>query len=505
MDKYAIYLRKSRADLEAEKLGEGETLARHKKILTEFAVRKELYVEKIYQEIGSGETIEARPQIQALINDCYAGLYRGIIVIDVDRLSRGNQGDMQVIMDCLRFSNNRGGILVVTPTKTYDVAHNADDEEYMEFVLFMSRREYKTIQKRLLRGKQQAVVEGNYLASHRPYGYDIKKLKRGRTLVPNPDEAPVVKRIFEWVVREGLSPAGVKKRLDAEGVPTYNGDPEWSVKSIKNLLTNPVYAGKVRWNNRVKVKALVNGKLTTTRVRGGDDVKLLYDGKHEALVDEEMYQEAVRRYPRDKTRTDFELKNPFAGLLLCAKCGKMLRYMSDGKRAKYPDRLIHQPYTKCQIKSAKLDDVMDAFVHALKLYVEDFELRLDKLPAPDENSVAERLEAMRTELRKVEKRLAKLFDAWEDGNISDNEFVQRKDVNNKRIEAIKAEIEEVETYIPEREDYEDKVVMLSEAIELLRDPDVSAEAKNECLKKIIEKIEFSRETRDEFVLDVFLR
>ena len=64
MDRYVIYLRKSRADVEAEKLGEGETLARHKKILTELAARKGLYVEKIYEEIVSGETIEARPEIQ---------------------------------------------------------------------------------------------------------------------------------------------------------------------------------------------------------------------------------------------------------------------------------------------------------------------------------------------------------------------------------------------------------------------------------------------------------
>lgn len=54
-DIYAIYLRKSRADVEAEKLGEGETLARHKKILTELAARKGLYIGKIYQEIVSGE------------------------------------------------------------------------------------------------------------------------------------------------------------------------------------------------------------------------------------------------------------------------------------------------------------------------------------------------------------------------------------------------------------------------------------------------------------------
>ena len=67
MDKYAIYLRKSRADVEAEKLGEGETLARHKKILTELAARNGYYIEKIYHEIVSGETIQARPQMQELI------------------------------------------------------------------------------------------------------------------------------------------------------------------------------------------------------------------------------------------------------------------------------------------------------------------------------------------------------------------------------------------------------------------------------------------------------
>ena len=53
LDVYAIYLRKSRADLEAEKLGEGETLARHKKILTELAARKGFYIGEIYQEIIS--------------------------------------------------------------------------------------------------------------------------------------------------------------------------------------------------------------------------------------------------------------------------------------------------------------------------------------------------------------------------------------------------------------------------------------------------------------------
>lgn len=283
-DKYAIYLRKSRADLEAERLGEGETLARHKKTLTELAVRKGLYVEKIYQEIVSGETIEARPEIQKLISDCYAGKYRGIIIVEVTRLSRGNQGDAQIIMDCLRYSNKNNGMLVVTPTKVCDVAHSAEDEEYMEFELFMSRREYKMIKKRMERGRIQAVIEGNYMGSYRPYGYNILKTRTSRTLVPNTDEAPIVKQIYEWTPKENLTPGKIVKRLNAMGVPTYSGDPEWSIATVRTILTNPTYTGKIRWNDRMMIKTMVDGSLVSSRPRSNHtDHYMLYDGKHEAL------------------------------------------------------------------------------------------------------------------------------------------------------------------------------------------------------------------------------
>ena len=75
MDEYAIYLRKSRKDLELEAMGEGETLARHKNDLLELAQKKELKIAKIYEEMVSGESIEDRPQIQELLNEVIAGKY----------------------------------------------------------------------------------------------------------------------------------------------------------------------------------------------------------------------------------------------------------------------------------------------------------------------------------------------------------------------------------------------------------------------------------------------
>lgn len=509
LDRWAIYLRKSRADLEAEKLGEGETLARHKKILTELAARKGLYVEKIYQEIVSGaESIQDRPEIKKLIEDCYAGKYRGIIIIEVTRLSRGSQGDAQIIMDCLKYANRNNGLLVVTPTKTYDVAHNSDDEEYMEFELFMSRREYKMIKKRMDRGRKQAVVEGNYMGAYRPYGYNIIKSKTARTLIPHPDESSVVKSIFAWAC-QGMTPGKIARKLTNMGIPTYRGEAEWSDATIKSIITNPTYTGKVRWNDRMQVKTMVNGELVTSRPRSSHtDHYMEYEGKHKqhALVDEETFKAVSSRFYADKTKSGLKLSNPLAGIFMCKHCQKMMQYQGyKHHQGKTSPRFVHKSSQLCKVKSVMVDDVLKALAHSLRLYIEDFEVKVDNLPDVDENTITEQLEALQAQLRKTEKKLSKLFDAWEDEDITDNEFVERKAVNTQRIEAIKAQMEELEDSIPEKEEYEELVMLLSDALEALLDPEVDAESKNAFLKQIVKKIEFSRENEDEFILDVFLR
>ena len=509
LDSYAIYLRKSRADAEAEKLGEGETLARHKKILTELAARKGLYVGKIYQELVSGETIEARPEIQKLIEDCYAGKYRGIIIVEVTRLSRGSQGDAQIIMDCLKYGNKNNGILVVTPTKTYDVARNYDDSEYLEFELFMSRREYKMIQKRMDRGRKQAVVEGNFMGSYRPYGYDILKTKTGRTLIPNAEEAPIVKFIYEWTIKENLTPNKIAQRLTAMGTPTYSGDPEWSKETVKTILTNPTYIGKVRWNDRMQVKTMVNGELVTSRPRSNHtDHYMLYDGKHlqHALVDEETFNKVGERFHSDKTKGNLKLTNPLAGLLICPKCNKVMAYQSYKQhQGRVAPRYIHKQSSLCKVKSVMASDVMNALVHSLKLFIKDFETKIDNLPDVDENTIQSQITALEKEMQKVKKKLSKAFDDYEDGIYSANDFVERKAKHNQTLERIQNQIDELENSIPEKEEYQEIITMLSDTLEAITDETLDADVKNAYLKQVIDRIEFSRENDDEFILDVQLK
>lgn len=506
MDKYVIYLRKSRADVEAEKLGEGETLTRHKKILTELAARKGLYVEKIYEEIVSGETIEARPEIQKMIQECYDGKYKGILIVEVTRLSRGSQGDAQTILDCLKYSNRNNGVLVITPTKTYDVAHSQEDEEYMEFELFMSRREYKMIQKRMDRGRKQAVVEGNYMGSYRPYGFDILKTRTSRTLTPNPNEAPIVKQIYEWSVKDNYTPGQIMRKLIAMGVPTYTGAPEWSIATVKDIIKNPVYIGKVRWNHRMRVKTMKDGHLVSNRPRSNDtDHYMLYDGKHEALIDEETYNKANERFSSDKTKYTFELKNVLAGMLVCPKCGKAMAYRGYESRTNTAPRILHSYSQKCKVKSALYDDVVNAVIHCLKLYIEDFEMKVSNIPDTNENAVQNQIVMFEKEEKKIKRKLERLFNSWEEELISDNEFVSRKAVHAERLENIKDEIAKLEDSIPEKEEYSEQIIKLSEALELIKDPLIDISIKNSYLKTIVDKIEFSRENNSEFILDITLR
>lgn len=507
LDTYAIYLRKSRSDDENETVE--QTLAKHKKILTDLAAKKGLYVGKIYQEVVSGaESIEGRPQIQQLIADCYAGMYRGIIIVEVTRLSRGSQGDAQKIMDCLKYSNMNNGVLVVTPTKVYDIAHNGDDEEYMEFELFMSRREYKMINKRMNRGRLQCIVEGEYMSSYRPYGWEVIEVGKKRTLTPKDDEYRIGKLIYHWKI-EGMTTHAIAKKLTLMGVPTYTGNsPDWSKETIKDFLRNPVNMGKVRWNDRMQVKVMSDGELKTSRPRSNHtEHYMLYDGIHKdkAMVTEEDWKLANKGFKTDRTKANLALTNVLAGLLTCKNCGRVMHYQSYKQRKNTAPRFLHPVTQHCKVKSVIADDVLSAVAHSLRLYIEDFELKMEGLPTVSEDAVSVQIDALNKELRKIQRKLDKLFDDYEDEIYTANEFVERKAKHNERIESIKEQIATLENTIPEKEEYEDKVRRLVDALEALEDETVDAETKNRFLKEIVDRIEFSRENNEEFILDVYLK
>ena len=226
---YDIYLRKSRADRDAEANGGGDTLLRHRTALLDLARRMDLTIFHIFEEVVSGESIANRPEMQKLLAEVEGGSIAGVLVMEVERLARGNTRDQGIVAETFQYSNTK----IITPLKIYDPADESD-QEYFEFGLFMSRREYKTINRRLQRGRMASLQEGKYIAAAAPYGYERVKIKgaKGYTLAIVEDRAQVVRHIYDMYINGLLQPDGslrnigssvIAKQLDREGTPSPSG------------------------------------------------------------------------------------------------------------------------------------------------------------------------------------------------------------------------------------------------------------------------------------------
>ena len=269
MEQYLIYLRKSRVDRDAENNGSVDTLERHRKALLDLARKGHYTIAKIYEEVVSGDTIAERPEMQKLLRDVETGDYAGVLVMEVERLARGRTSDQGIVADTFKYSGTR----IITPARIYDPEDEAD-EEYFEFGLFLSRREYKTINRRLQRGKKASLSEGKYIAGTAPYGYEKTRAPgKGKTLAIVHEEAEVVRRIYDLYAHGEVQPDGtlrrlgsytIAKKLDAEGIPSPS-DGKWLPCTVRDILVNPTYCGALRWGYRPTVKNMVDGEMVERR------------------------------------------------------------------------------------------------------------------------------------------------------------------------------------------------------------------------------------------------
>ncbi len=507
--------------MEAEERGEGETLARHRKLLLDFAARCGLSITKEYSEVVTGENIAARPMMQQLLQDVEQGLWAGVLVVEVERLARGDTIDQGIVAQTFKYTDTK----ILTPVKTYDPS-NEFDEEYFEFGLFMSRREYKTINRRLQAGRIASVKEGKYVSNKAPYGYVRRKLEKekGYTLDPHPDEADVVRMIYEWYV-DGTEIKGehrrigvqlISRKLNSMGIKPKYGD-AWVPVSIRDIIMNPVYAGKIRWNWRPQTKKMVGGQLTVERPRSKN--ALVTDGLHPAIVSQELFDRAQQIMSANAARPvglRHKVSNPLSGLVFCGKCGRAMqrRPYTTGQE----DSLICTA-TSCDNISSALAMVERRILDALADWVADYKLRLDpqkERRIVNQTAITEKaLQRIDAELSDLDKQKSSLHDLLERGVYDVDTFMSRSSVISDRIKSAKADREKLASEIAAEKLREANRIQLVPRIEHLLyvyNDLPSAAAKNELLKEVLEKVVYIKEVNgrwhhppDAFDIQIFPR
>lgn len=435
---YCIYLRKSRLDMEAEAHGEGDTLARHRRALLDLARRMGISITQIYEEVVSGETIDARPEVKKLLRDVEAGRWKGVLCMEVERLARGNTTDQGLIADTFKYSDTK----IITPLKTYDPSDEFD-EEFFEFGLFRSRMEYRTINRRLQRGREASLREGKYIAGAAPYGYERYKLRgqKGYSLRVVPEKAETVKQIFQWYVYGEISPDGstaplgadsIAKKLDHMGIPSPSGG-KWPTCTVRDIISNPTYSGKIRWSYRPTIKQMVHGRRVVTRPV--DNNASYSDGIHDAIVTPEIWQRAqdiLKSRSHAPVPKSTQIRNPLAGLVVCAKCGRnMLRLQAAHGRA-----TLKCPNKDCDCVSSPLEDVETAVVSSLTSWLADYKVKLGDLPL-DESDPSEGVQREVTQLEQslatLHKQMDSLYDLVEQGAYTPELFLKRSKAISTKI------------------------------------------------------------------------
>lgn len=431
--KVCIYLRKSRADRDRPDVPLEDVLNNHEAILLAFAEKNNLEIAGIKKEVVSGESLARRPEMLKLLEEVEEGLYDAVLVKDFDRLGRGSMMEQGIIIETFRKSAAK----IITPEKTYDL-ENEFDEEYIDLSAFFARKELKMITKRLHSGRMKSISDGNYISPHAPYGYD----RKNKTLAINEREAAVVRLIFELYADRGLGTAGIAKYLTDRGLPNKHGGADWDKTTIRNLLRNPVYIGKITWNKR-EYRYLGSGKRTSRFVSYSK--WNIYNGRHEAIIDTDLFERAqqaagVKRPPSvNRAKT---LRNPLANLLKCSGCGSAMTIRTAAGRA---DTV--RCYRNCgKSAGSYLSAVDDRLVTLLNLFLSDHEISFyyrDCGIKADAGGIisANALESLQDRKKKLKSQMNKLYDLLEQGVYDNNTFLERSKTLAESLRLIESGIE----------------------------------------------------------------
>ena len=498
-ERVLLHLRKSRADLEEEARGEGETLAKHEKFLLRFAKDNNLNIIKVRRELESGEFLIHRPKMLKTLSEVEQCLYDGVLCMDIDRLGRGRKQDQGIILETFKNSNTK----IITPRKIYDLSDEWD-EEYVDFEQFMAHKELRYINRRLQRGRISSVESGNYIGAKVPYGYQVKNEGRGnRYLIPHPEQAPVIKMIFEWYTHDDpkyrMGSNKIANELNRLEYLSATGK-RWQPSSVLFILKNAVYAGRIQWKKKEIKKSVIPGKKKDTRTRPVDEW-IDVQGKHKPLVFMETFLKA-QEILRGKYHVPYQLEhgivNPLAGLIRCDMCGASM-VLRPYINQRYPHIKCYN--RNCTNKSARFMYVEEKVIEGLKFWLKQYKINWKNQKSIEKNIkplkfLEKSLTKLNRELAELNEQKSRLHDFLEKGIYSTEVFLERSQIIAGRLESTRQAIlglqEQLEKERAINKTYVDIIPAVKNVIDLYYKTDDPAK-RNNLIKSVLNYATYRKE------------
>ena len=324
------------------------------------------------------------------------------------------------------------------------------------------------------RGMTEKVERGGAV-SIPAFGYNIVDKK----YVINPDTAPIVRQIYADYLN-GMGALQIAHKINDMGIRTTRGN-LWENRTIDYILRNPVYIGKIRWNP--------NGR---TRRNYDDPNIMIVDGQHEPIIDEvsfnkvqaiyEVNQKKHARYAHAKGKKYMYMLH---GLVKCSDCGASLSMSARGQGLQCIRYTKGQCKTSHYISVKKLNEMVISTVEA------SFRTGLFKVIVKNSQPAAEVTEIdVAALIEREQQKYARIKEAFESGVYTVEELRESKMLIDERINALRAQAVK-----PQHTEKALRKKIINEnqnAVQMLIDPSVSEEEKNEILRGFVDSIIFDR-------------
>lgn len=450
-----------------------------KRLILDYAKKNNIIISAtdIFMENGiSGREVKKRPAFQQMIARAKSSEhpYDVILVWKYSRFAR-NQEESIVYKSMLK----RDNVEVVSISEPMiDGPFGSLIERIIEWM-----DEYYSIRLsgEVMRGMTEKAMRGGY-QSIAPFGYIT--VGNGQPPKLHQEQAKIVRRIFTDFLN-GKTYNAISRYLNSLNIQTNSGNP-FEARTVKYILENPFYCGKIRWNYTKRGRELKNS-----------DEWIIVQGKHTPIIPEPEWNTVQERIAAMnlpfKRRDVATCKHWLSGILKCSCCGASLGYNQSARSPffqcwKYTKGVCQQSHA---IVSKKIEEHV---ILGLKASILSGDLHY-KVIQPVSKDDFNELELLKEQLNRISMKEIRIRDAYENGIDTIDEYK----ANKLRIQEEKSSLEKQIANItssssaPEDNPKEQLVQHISSAALILSDENVSYEEKGAAIRSVVDKIVYDKE------------
>lgn len=453
------------------------------KLLKDYAKSHGYVVSKIFYEVGiSGRKADKRPEFQKMIGLSKSSDHPAdaILVWKYSRFAR-NQEESIVYKSLLKKKHNVDVISVSEPL--VDGPFGSLIERIIEWM-----DEYYSVRLsgEVTRGMKEKAERGGYQARP-PLGYKIVTHKEPPVIVP--EEAEIVKLIFEKYANENLGIFEIARLLNMHNFKTSHGK-EFERRSIEYILQNPTYCGMIRWNRTIN---------ESNEIRPESEW-IVTDGEHPAIISKELFDKAQERYKREYrprgARPVSTYKHWLSGVVKCPACGRTMTANTIRNNTRVYSHFRCYGYTKgkCMannsISSIKLEP---AVLESIKTVLDNGKITYRKIEAKTDDTVDLKT-ILEDQIKKIDVKLQRIKEAYMNGIDTIEEYKENKQAVQEEKQHLEKQLSEIkEEKSNSKDDDEDMLLRVKNVYDILSSDSVDATTKNDVLRSVVEKIIYEKD------------